>query len=298
MLKDYPVRQVVLPNGETLAYREAGSGDRTLVLIHGNMSSSVHYDLLMERLESQYKLYAVDLRGFGDSSYIHPISSLRDFADDIRAWVEIVGIERFAVAGWSTGGGAALELAADLCERVEKVVLIESVGVKGYPMFKKDVAGQPILTERITTREQVAQDPVQVLPLVHAYATSNKFILKAIWNAAIYNHHQPEPDRYERYLNAMLQQRNLVDVDYALVMFNMTDESNGVTPGSGRLEQVTCPVLVIQGERDIVVPPSMGQEIAQELGDRAQLRMMKESGHSPITDDLDGLVRMISDFLG
>ncbi|KAF0197026.1 MAG: alpha/beta hydrolase [Bacillota bacterium] len=297
MIKEYPVRTLALPNGETMAYREAGAGEKTLLLIHGNMSSSIHWDVLIEQLEGHFKVYAVDLRGFGDSTYNRPIDSIKDFADDVKAFVTLKGINQFAVAGWSTGGGVALELAAELPEQVIRVILLESVGVKGYPMFKKDAAGQPILTELIKTRDEIASDAVQVVPILAAYATGNCDLLKAVWNAVIYNRVQPEPARYERYLEGMLKQRNLVDVDYALITFNMTDEHNGVVGGSNRLNLVQGPVLVIQGELDYVVPASFGHDTANRLGNRAQLALMPNCGHSPLTDDLAELLALFINFL-
>ncbi len=297
MIRDYPLKTIALPGGETLAYREAGAGEKTLLLIHGNMSSSLHYDLLIEQLERQYKLYAVDLRGFGSSTYNQGVESLRDFARDVAEFVQAKGIGKFYVAGWSTGGGVALELAADLPDQVEGVILIESVGVMGYPMFKKDAAGQLILDQRLRTREEIAADPVQVLPILRAYATGNREMLRAIWNAAIYTQKQPEAERYERYLDVIMQQRNLVDVDYALVTFNMTDEHNGVVSGSQRLDLVKGPVLVIHGDKDMVVPLAFSQQTAQKLGDRATLAIIPGVGHSPLTDNLPELVRLITEFI-
>lgn len=297
MLKEYPVHFLALPNGETMAYREVGRGEKTLLLIHGNMSSSIHWDVLIEQLEESFRICAIDLRGFGDSTYNSPINSIKDFADDVKAFLTLKNITRFAVAGWSTGGGVALELAADLPEQVTHVILLESVGVKGYPMFKKDASGQPILTELIKTREDIASDAVQVAPILQAYATGNSALLKAVWNAVIYNRVQPELARYERYLECMLKQRNLVDVDYALITFNMTGEHNGVVAGTNRLSLVKGPVLVIQGELDYVVPASVGHDTANRLGERAQLALMANCGHSPLTDDLAALLALVINFL-
>lgn len=297
MIKEYPLKTLALSRGETLTYREAGAGEKTLLLIHGNMSSSLHYDLLIEQLEQAYKLYAVDLRGFGSSTYNQPVDSLRDFACDVAEFVDSIGIDKFYVVGWSTGGGIALELAADLPDRVEGVILLESVGVTGYPMFKKDASGQPMLDKRLCTREEISVDPVQVLPALHAYATGNKETVRAIWNAVIYTKTQPEAERYERYLDVILQQRNLVDVDYALVTFNMTDEHNGVVPGSKRLDLVKGPVLIIHGDQDMVVPLAFGQQTVQKLGERAKLAVIPGAGHSPLTDSLPELVRLITEFI-
>jgi len=56
MSKKIVLRSLTLNNGENIAYRETGTGDRILLLVHGNMSSSKHWDLLMENLPDEYKI--------------------------------------------------------------------------------------------------------------------------------------------------------------------------------------------------------------------------------------------------
>lgn len=295
-MKNYELKTLVLSNGETIAYREAGSGSKTVVLVHGNMSSSVHFQTTMEALEKDYKVYAVDMRGFGDSSYNNELNSLRDFSEDIQLWVEALDLKDFNILGWSTGGGVVLELAADMPERVKKVFLLDSVGIKGYPMFKKDEKGQPILTQLITTKEEIKVDPVQVLPILTAYATRNKDLLKMIWNAVIYNTVQPNEEDYDAYLEAMLKQRNLVDVDYSLVHFNMTSENNLLGMGSGRMTLVKAPIVILHGKNDYVVPFNQAEEMKQFFGDQAVL-IPFEGGHSLPTDCFDQYVSVLKEHI-
>ncbi|GAA3325912.1 hypothetical protein GCM10020331_059700 [Ectobacillus funiculus] len=74
------------------------------------MTSSKHWDLLIEELDSKYKLYAVDMRGFGISSYHTPIERIKDFSDDIKLFVDEMGLKKiFGIIGWSTGGAVAME---------------------------------------------------------------------------------------------------------------------------------------------------------------------------------------------
>ena len=89
-MKQYEVKTLLLSNGETIAYRECGHGDKTIILVHGNMSSSVHFQTTMEALENDFKVYAVDMRGFGDSSYNSELNSLHDFSIDIQLWIKAV----------------------------------------------------------------------------------------------------------------------------------------------------------------------------------------------------------------
>jgi len=95
----------------------------------------------------------------------------------------------------------------------------------------------------------------------------------------------------------MLKQRNLVDVDYALVVFNMTEEHNGVAAGSGRLRLVASPVLVLHGRHDLVIPLAESEDTAELLGEQATLHVLEGCGHSPLTDNTVELMNVLRSYL-
>lgn len=176
------IKSVNLTNGEMLAYRERAGGSKLLILILGNMSSSLHWDLLMDKINEDYKIYAIDLRGFGESTYNNPVNSINDFSEDLKEFCDALGLKGFHLMGWSTGCGIVMQFTAYYSEYVNKLVLIDSVGTRGYPFYKNDKNGQSIMNKLITTREEIAQDPVKVLPILKAYANKDKSTLKSIWN--------------------------------------------------------------------------------------------------------------------
>nr|WP_286673004.1 alpha/beta hydrolase [Anaeromonas frigoriresistens] len=268
-----------------------------MILIHGNMTSSKHWDLVMENLPNEYKIYSIDLRGFGISTYNQRIDSLKDFSEDVKLFVDKLNIKNFSLAGWSTGGGVAMQFTIDYPDYVKKLILVESVGVSGYPIFKKNEIGKPIIGEFLTTREEVAMDPVQVLPILNAYKNKDKDTLRQIWEMTIYTHNKPEEKRYDEYLEDMLTQRNLVDVDYALMTFNISNKHNGVVEGKNLAHKIDIPTLIIQGDRDYVVPMEMAKGIEEAIGDNATLKIIENSGHSPLIDNLDNLIEYIVSFI-
>lgn len=289
-------RRVPLPNGETQGYRVRPGGDKVVLLIHGNMTSSLHWDVVLEKMDRRFTLYAVDLRGFGESTYHRPIASLADFADDVRQFLDVVGLSRVSVVGWSTGGGVAMELAANWPERVEKLVLLASVSTRGYPFYAHDSEGLSP-GRRLRTKEEIARDPGKTLPILTAYQKKDKAFLRALWEALIYTRNRPPEERYERYLDDMLTQRNLVDVYHALNMFNISTVHNGVVPGSGRVNQIVAPTLVVWGRQDLVVTEAMTREIVEDFGGRVRLVVLDGCGHSPLIDDLPALLRVLTEFL-
>jgi pimeloyl-ACP methyl ester carboxylesterase len=283
-MKQYPVKKITIKNGETISWRQAGGKGPVALLIHGNMSSSVHWQTTMEQLESAYQVYAVDLRGFGDSTYNAPFDSLRELAVDLAQFADAVGLDRFAAAGWSTGGSIALELAAELPGRVTSVTLVESVPLTGYPFYRLDASGKPT-TELLKTKADIASDPGLVAPTVIAYANGDREYIRTMNDGILYNLHQPPAEDVELYIDAILKQRNFVDIAYSLNAFNMSKTPTGVSPGSGRADLVKCPITVLHSEKDLVVPFAWGKSIKEYYGDRAELVVFPDAGHSVFTDD-------------
>lgn len=284
-MKDYEVQYLALPNGERMAYRECGDHAKpTLVLVHGNQSSSVFFQNTMAALENEAHILAPDLIGFGDSSYNRQINTLRDYSQDIALLLSMKNVRDACVLGWSTGGGIVLELAADHPELVKRIILLDSVGLQGYPLYKLDDQLKPILSQRIYKREDVEKEPVQVVPIQKALAAKDKAFIKQGFDAGLYNLHQPPEEEYEAYLDAIVKERCIIDVDTALACFNITHESNGATPGDGRIDKISCPVTILHGAKDLVVPVEEAHKAQKWLSDKADLVVLANAGHALLTD--------------
>jgi len=287
---------MTLKNKEKLAYLDIGSGKEVLVLIHGNMSSSIHYKPLIEHFQDQYRIIAPDMRGFGDSSYENEFDDLDDLAEDVLMLLDELGVHEYYLAGWSTGGGVALKMAAMRPKEVKKMILIESCSYKGYPVFKKDENGQPIVGSYYATKEEVAKDPVQIAPMVNIFTSGATPYMKAVWDQLIYTVNKPSKEDDDLYLAETMKERCLVDVDWALTRFNMSNTSNGVTDGDGTIDQVVCPVLSFWSEKDIVVLEYMVDETVKALKHAKKIKL-SDSGHSPLVDVPDTLAAEIEKFL-
>lgn len=287
---------IKLSNNETLAYLDLGKGNETLVLVHGNMSSSIHYKPLIERLQNDYRLIVPDMRGFGDSTYNQEFNDLADLSDDLILLLDALKVKEYVVAGWSTGGAVALKMAVKRPNQVKKMILIESCSYRGYPVFKKDAAGQAVLGSFYATKEELAADPVQVKPMVDVLAAKATPIMKAVWDQAIYTVNKPSKEDDDLYLAETMKERCLLDIDWALTRFNMSDTSNGVEEGDGTIKEVVCPVLSFWSDTDYVVLEYMVDETVTALQDATKVKLEK-SGHSPLVDCPDVLVKHIKEFM-
>lgn len=290
-------KKVNLPNDETLTYREREGGEQPVLLVHGNMTSSLHWDVLMEKMDARYKLYAVDLRGFGGSSYNKRITSIKDFASDVKLFVDAIGLKDFALIGWSTGGAVGMQFAADYPGYCQKLVLLASASTRGYPYYGSKEDGTIDLENRLKTLEEIEQDKGKTIPFQAAYDNNDREFLKGVWNSLIYTHKQPEPEQYERYIDDMRTQRNLADVYHALNTFNISAVHNGLVEGTNQAKDIQIPVYILHGDRDYVVTRPMQEEIMADLGEHATFIELKDCGHSPLIDDLDQLLKVLEEIL-
>ncbi|GAA1997724.1 alpha/beta hydrolase [Microbacterium pumilum] len=89
--------------------------ERTVVLVHGNVSSSLFWQELMQDLPTDLRVIAVDLRGYGGTEHapIDATRGVRDFSDDVYATLQQLGIPTAHFVGWSMGGGVVMQYALD-----------------------------------------------------------------------------------------------------------------------------------------------------------------------------------------
>lgn len=290
------VKKVLLDNGEEIAYREREGGEKPILLIHGNMTSSKHWDQLMEAFDPNYKLYAVDLRGFGFSSYRNRIQSIKDFSDDVKGFVDAIELKNFSIIGWSTGGAVAMKFEIDYPHLCKKMVLLASGSTRGYPMFETKEDGTANRERRLKSISDIEQDS-RTIGMQYLYDSKDREGLKAVWNAVIYTDKRPDEMKYEEYIDDMLTQRNLADVYHALNTFNISSVDNGINKGTNEAALIEIPILVLYGDRDYVVTEQMTKEIIEDLGHVTRFIRLKNTGHSPMIDDLQQVKTEIEKFI-
>lgn len=105
-----------------------------LLFIHGNVSASGFYLPAMERLCDRYDVIALDLNGYGETGErpIAAASAFRDWSEDIGAFADALGLGKFALCGWSLGGGIVLKYAISHADRLTKILLISPISPFGF----------------------------------------------------------------------------------------------------------------------------------------------------------------------
>lgn len=289
---------VHIPNGETIHYREAGKGPQVILLVHGNMSSSIHWDVVVAELikNPEYRCVALDQRGFGRSTYKTPVNSIKDFSDDLFAFATALSLKDFILVGWSLGGCISQRFLIDHSDLVKKLILLASGHPTGFPipLFAE---GKPTGGLCQTKAEIVDEKQPWKMRQDKQIAGDVAFV-RTLWDAGIYRGKAPEESRYQKYLEEICMQRNYMDVLWALNSYNITDKHNGVVEGTKEVSKLAVrPVLAYHGGNDIICPPAGIEALAKALPDTFKLVVDPASGHSPVTDNLDGVVREFLAFI-
>lgn len=163
--------QSVTVNGIKINYVEQGSGDEFIIFVHGYASAKGAWKEVLELLPKEYHAYAIDQRGHGQSG--RPGSyRLTEFVEDIYAFSQELGIERFTCVGHSMGGKIGMKFALDHPDVLKALVLVcpapafafppamvpvikEGMGamfaspesIRGY--VESEINGRPVSKERI-----------------------------------------------------------------------------------------------------------------------------------------------------
>ena len=116
-------------NNLNISYQVAGEGD-VVLLLHGWGGEAASFQPVFEWLAQSHKVYALDLPGFGKSQ-IPPIAwDTSDYAAFVTAFLEKFCIPKVHLIGHSFGGRISIILSAEHPEKVDKLILVDSAGIR------------------------------------------------------------------------------------------------------------------------------------------------------------------------
>jgi pimeloyl-ACP methyl ester carboxylesterase len=243
-------------DGRTLSWRQSGSGPLLLCHPGGPGCSSLYFGGLSE-LAAERTLVVLDPRGTGDSSRPADPSGydLEDYATDIEALRDELGVDRLDLLGHSHGGFVAIVWAGENPERVGRLVLADTA-----PRFTDAIRG--LRMERVVSHQgrPYFEDAVAALQDQQAgrYATDEEL-------AALYERAAPLSAPLGEDIAPIADAFRAAGVNAdALKHFN--ERIAGGMDLRPPLARIEAPTLVIAGERDPFAGPTL-DEIAGALPD-------------------------------
>jgi len=267
-------------HGRRAVYRVAGSGP-AVVLIHGMLNSSSHWQSVAMNLAHEHTVLVPDLIGHGDSAAPRGDYSLGAHAASIRDVMTAIGIDRASIVGHSLGGGVAMQFFYQFPQRVERLALISSGGLgrEVSPMLR--TAALPGFSTLLsaTIRPRLLRAIAGAGRSLRERELSGGVYLQAIARAL-----RPLENAEAR--QAFLQTlRAVIDVRGQRV---------SATDRLYLLE--TMPTLIVWGERDNTIPLAHGR-LAHEAIPHSFFHTLPDAAHFPHLEDPDGLSRLLRDFI-
>jgi non-heme chloroperoxidase len=237
-----------LSTGPRVHYAE--QGDRTgraIVFLHAYADSWFSYGRVLPLLSPEYHAFVPDQRGHGGSEKPQCCYSADDFAADVEAFMDAVGIEEATLVGDSSGGMIARRVALDYPHRVSRLVLI------GSPITLLDNEAALEFLESVRALE----DPV---PLGFVREFGESII------------HHPVP---EEFLSTLVSESLKVP---ARVWRDYWEGVVLTIDHRGRLGEIEAPTLALWGEQDALLPREEQERMVAAIPD-ATLRVYPETGH-------------------
>jgi len=121
----------VTVNGTELHYVAAGKAGEPILLVHGFPETWWAFHRVMPLLAARHRVFAVDLRGFGDSAAGPGPCDSRTMANDLQALIAEIGLTPMHVVGQDISGGTVFRLAATCPSLVASLTAIE-MGLAGF----------------------------------------------------------------------------------------------------------------------------------------------------------------------
>jgi pimeloyl-ACP methyl ester carboxylesterase len=231
-------------NEVSLEVLTAGDGP-ALLFLHGGDYFTQHREFI-NRLARHWRVVVPRHPGFGNSERPDGFRTVHDLAYLYLDLLERQDFGKATLAGSSFGGWIALEMCVRCLERIDRLVLIDSVGVKFGGREQRDIADINALpTEELLGRTFF--DPARIAP---DYARLSDDELTAIAR--------------DRQATALYGWRPYMH-----------------DPGLHQwLHRVRIPALVIWGENDGIVTQDYGRKLCRSLPD-ARFEAIPQAGHYP-----------------
>lgn len=260
---DRITRRVHLATGVTVPYLEQGDPQAAAVLLlHAWVESSACFDRLLQAVPPTLHVFAMDQRGHGDADKPADGYALVNFADDIEAFMDAVGLQSAVLLGSSSGGYVAQQVAIQVPHRVAGLVLVGAPrSLQGRPAFADEV-------DRLT-------DPVDPTWVEESLTWFPSY------------HHVPDWYIKDRIHDG-------VRVPAHVWMAGLTGLTTAVPPSESGT--ITAPTLIIRGERDELLPPQDGYLLAAAIAG-SRLVVYEDTGHLVLWEQPERVATDLADFV-
>lgn len=284
-----PLSQFYVSCGVKLHYWDYGTPEKPpLVLVHGGRDHARSWDQVANALRRDFHVYAIDLRGHGDSSAVPGgVYSIGGYLLDLNVFCDAIRAEQVHLVGHSLGAYISLCFASAFPQTVAKVAAIEGLGPARYETLSYPERIRRWIDE-IREIERTLKKPITTYP--DAEAAANR--LKQS-NARLSD---------DLALLLAVQGTNRLS-DGTLswkfdnyVRAGVYSADNDATRTQEILENIRCPVLLING--GLSAGKDDGRQCSIRFPAHFQSVNIADAGHFVHHDQLDAFLCEMRKFLG
>ena len=243
------LERIALPTGVTLPYAESGAPDGTpVIFLHGVIDSWRSFAAVLPHLPESIRAFALTQRGHGEATRPAGAYRMLDFAADVAAFIDALGLGAVVLVGHSMGATVAQRVAIEYPERTRGLVLIGS-----FASFSDN----PGLVEFHQSTIANLRDPIDPA-IVREFQESTLAapIAREFLELMIAEGMKPPAHVWLGAFAGMLADEHL-----------------------DRLARIAVPTLLVWGERDVFVPSS-DQDRLRAAITGARLAVYRDAGHA------------------
>ncbi|MGC1870697.1 MAG: alpha/beta hydrolase [Acidobacteriaceae bacterium] len=238
-----------------------GGHGTPLLLIHGLGARSEDWTPEMPAYaKNGFRVYAIDLLGCGRTDRPDIAYTITEQVELIQGFLSAVHVEKADVMGWSMGGWIATEFALQHSQRVNRLVAMDSAGLR----FKTNLS--PEILEPNTVPELERLETVLMARRYYIPGFVQRDLLRTMKGNRRVVHQT---------LESLLREEG----DFA-----------------GQLSELQMPVLLVWGQQDELLPPSVGKQMHDAIP-QSVLQLYAGCGHMGPATCADRMVPHVIDFL-
>jgi len=284
------VGQFVQAGDVELFIQEMGPADGQVILfIHGTAAwSGLWRETMTPLAEAGYRCIAIDIPPFGYSERpARPSYGNADQAKRIVGLMDTLGLEHAILLGHSFGGGATMETALMIPDRIDALVLVDVGGL--------NLNLQPAQTPQSPSAiAMFLGTPLARNPVLATTAT-NPLFTKTLISAMVLDPADATREKI-RILQEPLVLQGATNTLGDWLKSVLGPQQISLTSDPANYQRLTMPTLIIWGDQDTVIPRKEGEYLQSILPD-AELVLMEGVNHIPHLEDQAKFIEIVLEFL-
>ncbi len=261
---------------------EAGSKGQPILFVHGIPTNARLWRHVTKRLEGNYKTYAMDMIGYGQSSmpldnFVH---SFNNQAEVIKEVISELGLKgKVVLVGHDHGGGVCQVFASKYCDHISRLVLLNPVAYDYWPVLEVEAFNGLV----------GASDDVLAGAMPGAVAQFAGLMRTGSHDKIAFT----DKNVKENYLchwgrDGLTGFKSLVKI--------CSEPSNEETLAVDH-KKITCPTAVFWALHDAWMPVESGQRLKKDIGGPVRFQVIERAGHWSQEDRPDVVAEYIDDFI-